>query len=248
VRQGSRVTRRPAGLFGGPQASGAVVTWTLVALNVVAYLVEIAYSKIVEYGVLVGGPAFDPVIGQQVGVAHGQWYRLLTSMFLHETPGSGIGIFHIVFNMWALIVVGPSLERVLGRARYLAVYLLSGLGGAVLFYLVAPPLHEALGASGAIFGLFGAWFVMGRRLRADVRPIVMLIVLNLVITFVYRGTIAWQDHVGGLIAGTALTAAYAYAPRANRTVIQVAATVLLLALIVIGVVLRDQSLTGAARF
>jgi membrane associated rhomboid family serine protease len=168
-------------------------------------------------------------------------------MFLHEPLGSGFGILHIAFNMWALIIVGPTLERVLGRVRFLAVYLVSGLAGSVFFYLVASPFEPALGASGAIFGLFGAWFVMSRRLRVDSRQIVMLIVLNLVISFVVSG-IAWQDHVGGLIAGTALTAAYAYAPRQNRTLVQAAATVLLLGLLVVGVVLRDQNLVGTVRF
>jgi membrane associated rhomboid family serine protease len=247
VREGNRGSRRPTAMFGGRATSGAVVTWTLVALNVVAYLGEVAYSKIIHYGQMVGGPAFDPALGHQVGVAHGDWYRLLTSMFLHEPLGSGVGILHIAFNMWALIIVGPTLERVLGRVRFLAVYLVSGLAGSVFFYLVASPFEPALGASGAIFGLFGAWFVMSRRLRVDSRQIVMLIVLNLVISFVVSG-IAWQDHVGGLIAGTALTAAYAYAPRQNRTLLQALATVLMLGLIVVGVVLRDQNLVGMVRF
>ena len=247
VRQGSRGSRQPMAIFGGRATSGAVVTWTLVALNVAAYLVEIAYSKIIDYGQMVGGPAFDPTLGHLVGVAHGDWYRLLTSMFLHEPLGSGVGILHIAFNMWALIIVGPTLERVLGRVRFLAVYLVSGLAGSVFFFLIASPFEPALGASGAIFGLFGAWFVMSRRLRVDSRQIVMLIVLNLVISFVVSG-IAWQDHVGGLIAGTALTAAYAYAPRENRTLVQAGATVLLLGLLVAGIVLRDQNLVGTVRF
>ena len=153
---------------------------------------------------------FSPTIG----VADGQWYRLITNTFLHEPGLSGIGPAHIIFNMWALIVVGPSLERLLGRVRFLTVYLVSGLAGSVLFYLVAPPATLALGASGAIFGLFGAWFVVARRLRLDSRAIVFLIVINLVISFAFSG-IAWQAHVGGLVAGAALTAAYAYAPPAE---------------------------------
>ena len=135
-------------------------------------------------------------------MADGQWYRLITSAFLHPPGLSGLGPLHIVFNMWALIVVGPALERLLGRVRFLAVYLVSALGGSVLFYLVGPPNVEALGASGAIFGLFGAWFVLARRLRLDTRQIVGLIVLNLVIWFVVPN-IAWQAHVGGLMAGGA---------------------------------------------
>jgi membrane associated rhomboid family serine protease len=143
--------------------------------------------------------------------------------------------------MWALIVVGPSLERLLGRVRFLTVYLVSGLAGSVLFYLVAPPATLALGASGAIFGLFGAWFVVARRLRLDSRAIVFLIVINLVISFAFSG-IAWQAHVGGLVAGAALTAAYAYAPRQGRQPIQLAATVVIVAVLVIAVVIRDHQL------
>jgi membrane associated rhomboid family serine protease len=240
IRQASRGTRQPTGAFGGRVVSGAVVTWTLVAVNVLCYLAELVdQNTVISDGVMVGrlGP---------YGVADGQWYRLITSAFLHEPPGDGLGILHIAFNMWALIVVGPALERWLGRTKFLTVYLVSALAGSVLFYLVAGPGQTALGASGAIFGLFGAWFVLSRRLRVDARQIIVLIVINLVISFAVPG-IAWQAHVGGLIAGTLLTAAFVYAPRQNRVPIQVAATVAMVILLVAGVVLRDQQLVGAVR-
>jgi membrane associated rhomboid family serine protease len=241
VRQASRTTRRPAGVFGGSLTSGATVTWTLVAINVVCYVAEIIFQNtVVGDGVLVGR------VGSTLGVANGQVYRLLSSAFLHEPIGSGLGLLHIVFNMWALIVVGPSLERMLGRVRFLAVYLVSALAGSVLFYLVAAPTAVALGASGAIFGLFGAWFVLARRLRLDARQIIVLIVINLGISFAVPG-IAWQAHVGGLIAGAALTAAFAYAPRRSRAVTQAAATVAILAVLVVAVVVRDHQLVGAVR-
>jgi len=241
IRQASRTTRRPAGAFGGQLTSGATVTWTLVAINVVCYLAEIFFENpVFDRGVLVGR------IGSTLGVANGEVYRLLSNAFLHEPIGSGLGLLHIVFNMWALIVVGPSLERMLGRVRFLAVYLVSALAGSVLFYVVAAPTALALGASGAIFGLFGAWFVLARRLRLDARQIIVLIVINLGISFAVPG-IAWQAHVGGLIAGAALTAAFAYAPRRSRAVTQAAATVAILAILVIAVVIRDNQLVGAVR-
>jgi membrane associated rhomboid family serine protease len=241
IRQASRTTRRPAGAFGGQLTSGATVTWTLVAINVICYLAEIFFQNpVFDDGVLVGR------LGSTIGVANGDVYRLLTNAFLHEPIGSGLGLLHIVFNMWALIVVGPSLERLLGRVRFLAVYLVSALAGSVLFYVVAAPTALALGASGAIFGLFGAWFVLARRLRLDARQIIVLIVINLGISFAVPG-IAWQAHVGGLIAGAALTAAFAYAPRRSRTVTQAAATVAILAILVIAVVIRDNQLVGAVR-
>jgi membrane associated rhomboid family serine protease len=240
IRSGHSGSRVARGRFGGRVTTDARVTWTLVALNLACYIAELAYPNIISDGIMVG--RFGPVYG----VADGQWYRLITSAFLHEQLGSGLGILHIAFNMWALIIVGPPLERVLGRLRFLAVYLVSALGGSVLLYLIAPADTRALGASGAIFGLFGAYFVMARRLRVDARQIVFLIVLNLVIGFIVPN-IAWQAHVGGLIAGAALTAAYAYAPRQSRTLIQVAATVGIVALIIAGVVVRDYQLVGAVR-
>lgn len=233
-------------MFGGRVSGIPVVTYVLIALNVLGYLIELADTKAIYYGEMAGG-AYEPHLHELVGVAFGDWYRLISSAFLHEPPSSGFGIFHILFNMWALWVVGPSLESLLGRARFLSVYLVSALAGSVLFYILAPSNASAIGASGAIFGLFGAWFVLSKRLRLDARMIVTLIVLNLVITFTVRG-IAWQGHVGGLLAGAALTAAYVYAPRQNRTLIQVGATVAMLALLLVGVVLRDQALVHRVIF
>ena len=183
--------------------------------------------------------------GQIVGVAAGQWYRLITSAFL---PGTGAGSASWTSHSTCgrCIIVGPALERTLGSGRYLAVYLASALGGSIAYFLIAPPYVQALGASGAIFGLFGAWFVLSRRLGLDSRQVVFLIVLNLAIGFAVP-YIAWQAHVGGLVAGGLLTAAYAYAPRRNRTLIQVSATVVIVALLIVGLVVRDYQLAGAVQ-
>jgi membrane associated rhomboid family serine protease len=240
VKEGGHTVRQPRAVFGGRAVSGAAVTYTLVALNVAFYLVEWVYPKIVDYLALIGS-AYDPTVHQLIGVAQGQEYRLITSAFLHEQGFSGFGPLHIIFNMWALILVGPALERLLGRLRFLALYILSALGGSVLFYLLAPVNELGLGASGAIFGLFGAWFVVSRRLRVDSRAIVFLIVLNLVISFAVAG-IAWQAHIGGLITGGLLAAAYAYAPRNHRTLVQVTATVAVAAILVIAVLTRNHQL------
>jgi membrane associated rhomboid family serine protease len=224
-------------VFGGRPSRTATVTWTIMAVNILLYLVELAHVSLASDWWMVG---YGNYYGQTQGVAAGQWYRLISSAFL---PGTGsLGILDIAFNMWALYIVGPGLEQLLGKVRFLAVYLLSAVGGSVLFYYLAPANQPALGASGAIFGLFGAWFVVSKRLRLDSRGIVLLIVLNLGLSFVYRSTIAWQDHIGGLVVGALITAAYAYAPRKNRTLIQVAATVAVAVLLAVAVVIRNGQL------
>ncbi|WP_046319020.1 rhomboid family intramembrane serine protease [Mycobacterium sp. UM_Kg1] len=191
-----------------------VATYALIALSVLAFVGQLS-SQQFESELVLWPPA----------VAEGQTYRLLTSAFLHY------GAMHLLLNMWALYVVGPALEGSLGRARYLALYLLSALGGSVTVYLLAPLTSATAGASGAIFGLFGAALIIGRRLNVDVGWIGALIVINLVFTFTVP-RISWQGHVGGLITGLVIACAYAYPPTAHRPRIQAAAGLALLALFV----------------
>jgi membrane associated rhomboid family serine protease len=239
--QGGQGVRAARTVFGGRPSRSATVTWILMAVNILLYLVQLARPSLASDWWMLGYAQYYPG-GPMHGVAAGEWYRLITSAFL---PGTGsLGILDIAFNMWALYVVGPGLEQLLGRVRFLAVYLLSAVGGSVLFYYLAPQNVPALGASGAIFGLFGAWFVASRKLRFDSSGIVLLIVLNLGLSFVYRSTIAWQDHVGGLIVGAVVMAAYAYAPRKNRVALQVLATVSVAALLAVAVMIRTGQLTA----
>jgi membrane associated rhomboid family serine protease len=245
VAEGNQGVRRavPRTVLGGraPASAVPVVTYTLIGACLAAYVAELSSWAVVwDFMMLGQGVLPDGHVG---GVAQGEWYRLFTTMFLHQRGGS-FGITHILFNMWALYAVGPALEQVLGRWRYLALYLLSGLGGSVLLYLVGAPGASAVGASGAIFGLFGAYFVIGRRLGGPVGPIVVLLVINLVITFSVPG-ISWQGHVGGLVVGAALAAAYAYAPAARRTLFHVGAPVLALALLAALVLVRTAELNPA---
>jgi membrane associated rhomboid family serine protease len=247
IREASRGSRQPRTVFGARAASNALVTWILVGVNVAFYLTEWVYPKIVNDLSMIGNATLTAG-GPLVGVADGQWYRLISNAFLHEPGLTGFGPAHIIFNMWALIFVGPPLERQLGRLRFLAVYLVSALGGSVLYYLAGPPNVEALGASGAIFGLFGAWFVLSRRLGLDNRQIVTLIVLNLVISFAVPG-IAWQAHVGGLVAGALLTAAFAYAPRNRpqvRALVQAGTTMAIVLVLVVAVLVRNHQLVATA--
>ena len=213
VQAGAQTIRQPRTQFGGRERAGTpVVTYALIAINVLTFFLQISMGGL-ERQLALWPPA----------VADGQLYRLVTSAFLHY------GATHLVFNMWALYVVGPPLEMWLGRLRFGALYALSGLGGSVLVYLLAPLNTATAGASGAVFGLFGATFVVARRLNLDFRWVVAVIVINLVFTFVVPAVsshlISWQAHVGGLVTGGLVTAAFVYPPREHRNAIQAAVTV-----------------------
>jgi membrane associated rhomboid family serine protease len=243
VSGAGQTIRRPTTVFGGRVVRTATVTWTLIGLNVLLFLVELARPNIaLDWGLL--GYAQYSAGGPLQGIASGQWYRLITSAFLPPATGlGGLGFLDIAFNMWALFAVGPSLEQFLGRTRFLTVYLLSALGGGAAYFLLGPSNVPALGASGAIYGLFGAWFVVSRRLQIDSRGILVLIGINLAFSFIYRSTIAWQDHIGGLIVGAIVTAAFVYAPRKNRAVVGAATVVAVLAILIVIIILRSNHLT-----
>ncbi len=214
VREGDRTIRRQRTRFGGRQRSTTpVVSYALIAINVAMFVAQMASGNL-EKELALWPPA----------VADGQLYRLASAAFLHY------GAMHLLFNMWALYVVGPPLEIWLGRLRFGALYALSGLGGSVLVYLLSPLNTATAGASGAIFGLFGATFVVGKRLAMDVRWVVAIIVINLVFTFVVPAIssqlISWQGHVGGLVTGALVGAAYVYPPRGSRNLVQAAVTLI----------------------
>jgi membrane associated rhomboid family serine protease len=185
------------------EGAGAKVTRALIAINVSVYVAELATggtvngtgSKIYEKGVLIAS-AFDSS-GHLIGVAHGDWWRLITAAFLHYGP------FHLLLNMLALWWFGTALERRIGSGRYLAIYLVSGLAGSA-GALLLDPLTPTVGASGAIFGILGAGLVMEQFQRDYVfgGSALGVIVLNLVLTFSV-GSISIGGHIGGLIGGAA---------------------------------------------
>ncbi|HET6626249.1 MAG TPA: rhomboid family intramembrane serine protease, partial [Nocardioidaceae bacterium] len=148
------------------------------------------------------------------GVAGGAYWQLVTSMFTH------VSLMHIGFNMLALWFLGPQLEAAIGRTRFLALYLLSGLAGSASVYWLSAPHSSTVGASGAIFGLMGGLLVIAIKLRADYSQILIWLGLNVVLTFVGRGFISWQGHLGGLVGGVLIALVIAYAPRRQRTLWQ----------------------------
>jgi len=203
------------GAAGGVAGTGGVtLTKVLVALNVLFFLVELATGATSVMGggsgkALVNLGALVPYASDasNVLVTHEYW-RMFTSMFLHS------GILHLAFNMWALWVIGGFVEVALGRVKFLILYFVSGFAGSVLVLVAAPVNSLVVGASGAIFGVFGALAVhaylnRGRdfQSRALLRNILFILVINLVFSFT-AGFVSWQAHVGGLVAGAAMMYAF----------------------------------------
>ncbi|HVV77567.1 MAG TPA: rhomboid family intramembrane serine protease [Mycobacteriales bacterium] len=208
VAEGRRTTRTARTIYGGrarPGQAPGLVTRTLIGINVVVFIVTAASGANVLTGSTGKSTIYDRFALIPIDVAHGQWYRLITAAFLHY------GILHIGFNMFALWSVGPQLEAALGRLRYATLYVLAGIGGSVLSLAIGPAFEQAAGASGAIFGLFAAFYVIARHLNLNAGPIATTIVINLVLTF-SLSNIDWRGHVGGLVTGAAIAAVFAFAP------------------------------------
>ena len=209
VREGDRDVRVGSTLSGGTiHRDPALITKILVGLNVAVYVLQYLSDGAVN-------DRFE-MIGLRVAFENDN-YRLLSAAFLHAS------ITHLLLNMLALWVVGSVVEQRLGRWRYLTVYLVSALAGSVFSYAVDPVFQRSVGASGAVFGLFGALFILALKLRFDVRGIITIIAINVVIGFIPGIGINWRAHLGGLVAGALLTAAMVYAPQRSRVVVSIAA-------------------------
>lgn len=180
----------------------------IIAICAAVYVVQLTVGDSVTLNFGMIGAAFAPGHGE-VGIADGQYYRLITAAFLHAS------VTHILVNMVSLWFVGPPLERMLGRARFLTLYILGALGGTSLSYLFGAPNVVSVGASGAIFAVFGALIAVAHRQRVSMTPYVAILALNAVIGFLYPG-IDWRAHVGGLCTGLLLGAAAVYAPPDRR--------------------------------
>ncbi len=179
----------------------------------------------------------QPQLGIVDGIAQGQYWRLLTAMFLHY------GLAHVLLNMLALLQLGPVVESALGRSRFLALYLLAGLSGTTASYVFGNVGVPSAGASGAIFGLFAAAFVIEKKRGSGAASqYAVLLGINLLLTF----SISFIDkraHVGGLIGGALAALVLLYAPRPRRDVLQAAGLGALAAVLVVAVALRTAALT-----
>lgn len=254
VSAGAKQTRQNDGTYGGSRSRNPMVTTiVLIAINVgvwLAVFLGLFNNAILDlFALLPGGrcdsvsqpDAIYPSAGRVActaigdgswvsGVADGSWWQLITSAFTHEA------IWHIAFNMLALWFLGPGLERILGRVRFLAVYLVSAFAGSTAVMWFSPPTSQTLGASGAIFGLLGALLVVAYKVHGDVRNILFWLGINILFTFTGDG-ISWQAHMGGLVGGAVAAAIIVYAPRKERTLVQwLGLGVMVLVLVVLDVV------------
>ncbi|MEH1168950.1 rhomboid family intramembrane serine protease [Micromonospora sp. CPCC 205539] len=256
VNEGRRSVRPARTAFGGGAAGRhGYVTKALIALNVLLMLLSIASDRGGDaaaggsgFGGLMGGDTpltnWGSVLGRAFlpdgtlgGIAEGQWYRLVTAMFLHY------GVVHLLLNMWALWVLGRSLEASLGRLRFAALYLIAGLGGNVAAYLFSSQNSATAGASTAIFGLFAALLIIERKLGRDISQIIPVLVINLVFTLAVPG-ISIPGHLGGLLVGGAVALVFAYAPRGRRTLVQVVGGAIILLVLLALVLFRTAQLLG----
>ncbi|MFJ9640575.1 rhomboid family intramembrane serine protease [Streptomyces sp. NPDC101178] len=258
VKEGRHSVRQARTVFGGAVTGAAapVVTYVLMALNILAYLGEVVRPEIVDRYAVLGAALTGPdgeryyyqgetFAGYQLtGIADGEWYRLVTGAFLHLPPDASFGVMHLLFNMFALWNIGRVVEGQLGRARYLALYLLSAVGGSLAVYLLAPDT-STVGASGAVFGLAASYWVINRRLGHDMAAVNRFMagfLLWMVLSALFT---SWQGHLGGLVTGAVVTYGLAYAPARLRTwPVQLAGAVVLVGLFAVAVVARTSALTG----
>jgi membrane associated rhomboid family serine protease len=257
IKEGAKSTRQGRTPYGGlrPQSFG-LVSKILIAINAAVWALIMATGGDTSVWVdrlairpkgacLSGRAAFDVSHAQCTfghgtwlpGVSDGAWWQPVTSMFTHEAQP-----LHIAFNMLALWILGPQLELVLGRLRFTALYLLSGLVGSAAVYWLSPEFTPTLGASGAIFGLMAALLVVARKARADVSQLLVWIGINAAITF-FAANISWQGHVGGFLGGLALAGILVYSPRERRTAWQAAGFAVVAVAVVVAMVLRTVALS-----
>ena len=245
VAEGTRTTRQARTAYGGTRpARPGVVTQVLIAANVSLFVLVLAaggvgsvlLSKLalipLQAGLIVDG---RPTVVD--GVAEGSWWQLVTSMFTH------VEVWHIGFNMLALFILGPQLELLLGRARFLTLYLLSGLVGSATVYWLSAPNSITIGASGALFGLMAALLVVAIKVKGDVQSLLTLVLINVVITVLGSSFISWQGHLGGFVGGLVIGGVLVYAPRQRRTRWQVGGLSVVALLTLIAIVLRTLALS-----
>jgi len=243
VSEGARSTRAGRTAYGGARsADPSLTSKVLIGLNAAVFLlVQVSGGQNSElfYRLALlpaGGTATVNGVQQAFdGVAEGAYWQLLTSAFTH------LGLWHFAFNMLALWVLGPQLEQVLGRARFLLVYFLAAFSASAFVYWLTATNVPTIGASGAVYGLMGALLVVALKVRGDVSQLLMWIGLNFVITFL-APFISWQGHLGGFLGGVVVALILVYAPRRARSHWQLAGLVAVGVLLLLAIVARTAVL------
>jgi membrane associated rhomboid family serine protease len=213
--------------LGGAVPRKPYVTYAIIAACVVVFALQYATSQDLTARLELWAPAI---------ALNDEYYRLFSVMFVHA------GLLHIGFNMYVLWIIGQQLELILGHVRYATLYVVAGLGGSVASFWFSNPLVPSVGASGAIFGLMGAYVIVGRALRADVTQVLVLIGLNVVLGFVVTGT-DWRAHLGGLLTGAVVAAIMTYGPTRAKTPALVLGVLAVVAVLSVLVVLRVHEIT-----
>lgn len=194
-----------------------LVTYAIIAVTSLAFLVGLipGVGDTVQDALAFWAPTLYPELTGTF-----EPWRLLTAALVHS------GFWHIGLNMLALWLMGRSLEPLLGRWRFLTLYVLSALGGSVAVALLSFTT-PVVGASGAIFGLFGALIVIGRHIGANIGGIAIILAINLAIGFIPGFNVSWQAHVGGLVVGALVGLVYARTRSVRRRGLQIGLLVLI---------------------
>lgn len=218
-------------VFGGRAVGRPTVTYVLIGINVLAFALTWLLGEEAVTGAL---GMYPPAVALD-----SQWWRLFTSAFLHY------GILHLAFNMYVLFALGPSLERALGHGRYLVLYVVAALSGAVASFAFSPINVNSVGASGAIFGLMGALVVAGRRLRYDISQVLILIGINVVLGFLPGSNVDWRAHVGGLVGGAVMAVIFTRGLPSRRALGQAALVTAYLVALAAIVIWRESDIVSA---
>ncbi|SMD25608.1 rhomboid family intramembrane serine protease [Lentzea albidocapillata] len=237
VNEGARTVRQARTSAGAVVSHGRpIITQVMIALNVLAYVVTVVQSGSPMNNSRAGLFTATSMIPELT--ANGEWWRILTSGFMH------FGLIHLVLNMAALFVVGPVIEQELGKLRYSAVYFLSLLGGSAAAFFFGTVCQQLAGASGAVFGLMGALLIVFKRQKRDISTILVIVGINLVSNLFTNASLL--GHLGGFVIGGLLTLAMVKAPAKNRNAYQIGAVVAAALLLGVMFVLRASELDTAA--
>ena len=234
VGEARRTVRRATTVAGAETGGKVLLVPVLIAVNAAVFLLTAVLAQsVVDNG---DSPFFRALVGFDPSITDGQPWRLLTAGFLHFGP------FHVLVNMMSLWFL-RDVELVLGRARFLAVYLLALLGGSIAEYVFGDIGGQLAGASGAVYGVLGALVVVMIRLRRARTPqLIGYVVALTLITWWVIPNVSLLGHLGGLVVGAALTAAFVYSPPANRVAVHAGAVALVLVALAGLFVLRQSQL------